>query len=39
MLTGFLVIAVAAALAVLLWLPYWLFSELLGLSGRVQRVT
>lgn len=30
MLTGFLVIGVAAVLAVLFWLPWWLFSELMG---------
>jgi hypothetical protein len=38
MLTGFLVIGVAAVLAMLLWLPFWLFSELAGLSSRRPRV-
>jgi hypothetical protein len=29
MLTGFLIIGVAAALGVVFWLPWWLVSELI----------
>ncbi len=38
-LTGFLVIGVAAVLAMLFWLPYWLVSELLGLPSRRPHVS